>query len=253
MKFRTVRRLMYLKIARHRRGHGIHSPFLFRLITTVVEGKRKLPEYEILKELKKSAFGLLENYQDPFFRDVYHQFKIVPGNGHQLYRKIELPARYVKIVFRLIREFKPSVIVNYGPALGVNLALLAMANNDAEVYQVNNDPACEKFSRELPGNSAISNIHFVQEDTITAIVPEFVNVNYPYNPDMSRYVIRKIMEKHSKDEVMIIRGIHESLEMEANWKEVTERENVRVSLDLFEIGIVLFRDGLQKENFIHRF
>lgn len=244
---------MYLKRARHRRGHGIHSPFLFHLITTVVEEKRKLPEYKLIGKLKNNAINLLDHSSDKTFNNVYLQFNLAPSNPHHLYRKVELPLRYGKVVFRLIREFKPSVIVNYGPTFGVNLALMALARNESIVYQLADEPAYETMSRELLKDSAISNIYFFHEDPVSTLIPAFVNVNYPGNPGMSRNVIRKIVEKHDADQVLIIRGIHESLEMETNWQEVTESENVRVSLDLFEIGIVLFRKGLQKENFIHFF
>lgn len=242
-----------MKRAQHRRGHGIHSPFLFHLITTVVEDKRKLPEYEFIKGLKKNAFELLHNYSDPSFSMVYNQFNLAPSNPHQLYKKVELPFRYGKVVFRLIREFKPSVIVNYGPTFGINLALMAMANDNSIIYQEINDSAYETFSKQLLKDSAILNIYFFHEDPISTVVPEFINVNYPYNPGKSRSIVQKILEVHGADDVLIISGIHESVEMEVSWQEVIDSESVHVSLDLFEIGIVLFREGLQKENFIHRF
>ena len=36
--------------ARHRKGHGIHSPFLFRLITEVMENKGHFSVYPVLKD-----------------------------------------------------------------------------------------------------------------------------------------------------------------------------------------------------------
>src|SRR5665647_1899157 len=102
MKFRTIRRLIYLKRARHRRGHGIHSPFLFRLITTVVESRQGLPEYKVLKRLKVKVVNLLSEFSDQSLRTVYHQFGLPLSNPRKLYRKVELPYRYGNIVFRLI-------------------------------------------------------------------------------------------------------------------------------------------------------
>jgi len=242
-----------LKRARHRRGHGIHSPFLFHLITKVVENKRKLPEYELIKGLKKSAFKIMQYYSNSSLLSVYQQFNLAPSNPHQLYKKVELPFRYGKVVFRLIREFKPKVIVNYGPTFGVNLSLMAMAYTHSAIYQEINDSAYEDFTRRLLEDSKISNIHFFHQDPLTRMFPEFVNVNYPGNPAVTRIVVQKILEMHGVDDVLIIRGIHESIEMEVIWQEVIDSDSVHVSLDLFEIGIVLFREGLQKENFIQRF
>ena len=253
MKFRIIRRIIYLKRARHRRGHGIHSPFLFRLITEVVENKRKLPEYKIFKDLKENAMTILEDSSEISLSAVYHQFNLPPANPHRLYRKVEMPLRYAKVVFRLLREFKPFSVINYGPTLGANLALLAMANKESLVYQYINDTAYEQISNDLLKYLTITNVRFFNESSVPSDDPAFLIINYPYNPAVSHEVVQKRLDLQGDDDVMIIRGIHESKAMEAIWKETIASESVRVSLDLFEIGIALFRKGLQKENFIQRF
>ncbi|HZK94477.1 MAG TPA: hypothetical protein VFC67_09735 [Prolixibacteraceae bacterium] len=253
MKFRTIRRIIYLKKARHRRGHGIHSPFLFHLITEVVENRTRLPEYEIFKSLKNNVLDLLGGFSGPSLSNIYHQFNIPFSNPHRLYRKVELPLQYSKVVFRLLREFKPSSVIYYGPSLGASLAIIAMANSDNHIYQLINDAACELVSRELLKDSAISNVHFFQENEVPSVDHEFVIINYPGNPVVSQNMAQKCLHVHGDDDVLIIRGIHESKEMEVIWRELIASESVRVSLDLFEIGITLFRKGLQKESFIQRF
>lgn len=250
MKFRTISRLIYLKRARHRHGHGIHSPFLFRLITAVVEDRRRLAEYKIFKGLKNNVLNLLDEIPESSLTKVFHQFNLPPSKPGKLYKKVELPLRYGKVVFRLIREFKPSSIINYGPTLGTNLALMAMANIDSGVYQVINDPVYKLVSKELLKYPAFSNIQFLPENSVPEVNPEFIMINFSDNPDMSRSVVQKYLRMHGDDDVLIIRGIHESQEMETIWLEMIAHESVRVSLDLFEIGIALFRKELQKENFI---
>jgi len=253
MKFRTIRRIIYLKKARHRRGHGIHSPFLFHLITDVVENRKRLPEYLIFKELKNTAQSLLGTFSEPSLAPVYLEHNLVPSNPHRLYRKAELPLRYGKVVFRLLREFKPASVVHYGPTLGPNLALMAMADSDRLVYQSINCPVYELVSSKLLGDAAIINVSFFNEISFPPVPPDFIVINYPCDAAASRHFVQKSLHSHGEDGVLIVRGIHESKEMEAIWQELISSESVRVSLDLFEIGITLFRKGLQKENFIQRF
>jgi hypothetical protein len=253
MKFRTIRRLIYLKRARHRRGHGIHSPFLFRLITTVVESRQGLPEYKILKSLKVKVVNLLSEFTDQSLLTVYHQFNLPPSNPRKLYRKVELPYRYGNMVFRLIRDFNPKSVINYGPTFGANLAFMAMANSDRSVYQVINNPVFELVSKKLLKNIGITNIQFFDEKSVPSIHHEFIVINYPGQPDLSWMLVQKELMMPGDNDVLIIRGIHESKEMEAIWQEMIASESVRVSLDLFEIGIALFRMGLQKENFVFKY
>jgi hypothetical protein len=253
MKFRTIRRIIYLKKARHRRGHGIHSPFLFHLITEVVENRHKVSEYKIFKNIKDRALNLLEDSPEKILSTIYQQFNLTPSNPHRLYRKVELPLRYAKVVFRLLHEFKPLSLVSHGPSFGANLAFMALASCDTMVYQSVNDPACSLISNNLLKALAISNVQFFNENSSSIVKGEFVMINYPYKPAQSRSVFQTCLSVHGEDDVVIIRGIHESKEMEAIWQEGIDSESVRVSLDLFEIGIALFRCRLQKENFIQRF
>lgn len=253
MKYRTISRVTYFKKARHRRGHGIHSPFLFHLISEVLENKTRLREYKIFKGLKNNVLNLLRNFSEPSLSAIYDDFNLAPSNPRRLYRKVELPRRYGKVAFRLIREFKPSSVISYGPAFGANLALIAMASKDSIVYQFINDPIYELASKEIIKGMDITNVRFFNENTISSVKSEFILINYPYNSDASQKIVQQHLKLHGDDDVLIIRGIHESKEMEAIWGAIVASENVRVSLDLFEIGITLFRKGLQKENFIQSF
>ena len=253
MKFKTISRLIYLKRARHRRGHGIHSPFLFRLITTVVENRQDLPEYKVLKNLKTKALNLLNDLSQQSLLTVYHQFDLPPSNPRRLYRKVELPHRYGNVVFRLIRDFNPASIINYGPTFGANLALMAMANSDKVVYQEINNPVYELVSKKLLKDIAITNIQFFDPKSVPQINHEFIVLNYTDKPDLSRKQVQEKLRMSGDNDVLIIRGIHETKEMESIWQEMIASESVRVSLDLFEIGIALFRKGSQKENFVFKY
>ena len=109
------------------------------------------------------------------------------------------------------------------------------------------------FSKELLKDSSISNIYFFPENSVFSVTPEFLIVNYPDDPDKSRSILQNCLNLHGDNDVLIIRGIHESKTMENIWRELITNESVRVTLDFFEIGMALFHKGLQKENFIHRF
>ena len=253
MKFRTISRLIYLKKARHRHGHGIHSPFLFRLITTVIENRQALPEYKVLKYLKVKVVNLLSEFSDQSLSTIYHQYNLPNSNPRKLYRKVELPYRYGKVVFRLIRELNPASVINYGPTFGANLAIMAMENTNRIVCQEINNPIYELLSNNLLKDLSLTNIQFFDDKSVPSINSEFIVLNYADNPDQSRRVIQKKLMMPGDNDILIIRGIHESPEMESIWQELTASESVRVSLDLFEIGIVLFQKGLQKENFVFKY
>jgi len=253
MKFQTKSRLIYLIRARHRGGHGIHSPSLYRLITTVIEDKRELPDYLALKGLKKTAIQLLRNSSDPSLPELFEKFNLPVTKPRKLYRKVEMPFKFTKVVFRLIRELKPVTVINYGATLGVNLSAAAMAQNQGSLYQVTNAPENRLFCEKLFTNSDPNNIQWINNQAESSVNAEFSMINYPDQPQLTASAIYKSLSSCGENNILIVRGIHSSAEMEAVWHELTASNTVRVSLDLFEIGIVLLSKKLQKENFIYRF
>jgi hypothetical protein len=53
--------------------------------------------------------------------------------------------------------------------------------------------------------------------------------------------------------VAVFDDIHWSAEMESAWKEIIAGPLVKVSIDLYQAGIVFFRSELSKEDFVLRF
>jgi hypothetical protein len=252
MKFYTLSRLTYLIRARHHGGHGIHSPFLYHLITAVIEDKQIYPEYKILKDLHSKALHQFRHSFGMPSVKINSQFLLSDSDLRKLYKKLELPRHLSELIFRLIREFKPSGVINYGPALGINLAAMALACYPKQVYVITNNPLYELFTDDLLKDSSISNICFIPENSESSIQSEFILINYTDNPEKSRTIIQNCLNRHGDNDLIILRGIHHSAEMEILWNDMVAHKSIRVSLDLFNIGITLFRKESQKENFIYR-
>jgi NADH:ubiquinone oxidoreductase subunit len=62
------------------------------------------------------------------------------------------------------------------------------------------------------------------------------------------------IKKVNTQSILIFEGIHESKEMEANWEKIKMHYKVKLTIDLYKLGIVFFRqEQLEKENFTIRF
>ena len=253
MKFRNISRLAYLKKARHRGGHGIHSPFLFHFIAFVIGNKKKIPEYKLFKKLRKQTQKMLKQLHFPFIPEMFTEFGVSTAKPRRLIRKVELPMRYTKVLFRIVREFKPSRLTIYGPTLGLNASSMAIASHDTEILLVTSDSVSGKFANELFKDLSFSNISFASDSIPEIATSDFVLINYPFDAGISVDLVHKHKDFDGANNILVVRGIHNSVEMEHLWEELISSEKVRVSLDLFEIGIALFRKGLQKENFVLRF
>jgi hypothetical protein len=62
------------------------------------------------------------------------------------------------------------------------------------------------------------------------------------------------IKKINTESILIFEGIHDSEEMEASWEKIKMHKEVKLTIDLYKLGIIFFRqEQLEKENFIIRF
>jgi hypothetical protein len=62
------------------------------------------------------------------------------------------------------------------------------------------------------------------------------------------------IKKVNTESILIFEGIHKSKEMEASWEKIKMHKEVKLTIDLYKLGIVFFRkEQLEKENFTIRF
>jgi predicted O-methyltransferase YrrM len=79
----------------------------------------------------------------------------------------------------------------------------------------------------------------------------FIDGNHRREPTLDYF--GKIISMTHKDSVIIIDDIHSSKGMEEAWKEICNHEKTSITIDLFRLGIVLFKEDIAKEDFILRF
>lgn len=171
----------------------------------------------------------------------------------KLFKRAELGYRYGKLVFRLVNEFNPRSISFYGLTFGLNLLYLALSNKKISVdfFQSGNflRRICQNFLEE----AGVLNVRYLEDKEPIDVNHEFVFINSSLFPDKIEKLINANINSSCDNSVMIIKGIHETKKMEIVWEDVVMKSEVRISLDLFEIGILLFRRSLQKEHFVLKF
>jgi hypothetical protein len=253
MKFRTARKLNYLKKAHHRHGHGIHSPWLFRLITNVIENKKRLPEYKILRDQRDRLSRLIKGNKDQTELQIIGAAILKLSGRKNLFKAVELPFKYGKLVLRLVNEFKPESILYIGPTFGLNLLYLALSNNRSSVDFFHPGDYLKQVCRQTLEEAKIMNVRFHEEEEPVGVNHDFIFINAPFEPELVERLTRDMIASGTDYEVLIIRGIHDSERMESIWKNWIRQSRIKVSLDLFEFGIVIFSDKLQKENFVLKF
>ena len=238
------RRISYFLKARHSKGHGIHSPFLFRLITQVIENKGYFSAYPLLKSAGENMKNML-NILD------FESFRQQECSEHDLRKFHALSPKYDRLLFRLVNDFAPASIAFFGSTFGVTLLALALADRRKTVVAQMSNNHFRSFCRRLADVFEVDNIEITE--TGIAVTADFVVIQNPLDPANCDQIISAVLERQDFQGTVVVCGIHYSSEMEAVWTKHKSKGTIRVTLDLFEIGIFICREGLQKEEFMLRF
>lgn len=108
------------------------------------------------------------------------------------------------------------------------------------------------------GSHAIENLNFIQgkiSETLTEILLQvdqvdfaLIDANHTYRGTMDAY--HQIKEKLLPTSILAIGDIHWSSEMETAWKEIISKDEVKLSLDFFECGIIFFASPVPKNHLV---
>jgi len=249
MKYRIRKKIAYLWKARHRHGHGIHSPFLFRLITEVMENNGHYSAYPLLKAADENVRNMLRILD----MKSYHAGEISEYgcNSQEIKRMHLLPERFDRLLFRLVNDFRPEGIAFYGSTFGVTLLALALADRRVQLKaQVENDHY-RSFCRRLAEVYEVGNIHITETERVA--FPDFIVLQNPLNPDYCDRILSQLLVNPAYNGVIVVCGIHASDRMEDVWMKHKKDPLIRVALDLFEIGIFILQEGAAEEGFVVRF
>jgi len=244
-------------------AHGIHSPFIYELYTTVI--RRQTHYY---------AFEDLLNYRKKLAQD-YTQLSLIDlgaGPSNQ-----QSPPRYVRVkdiykrsghtikdtslLFKLALHFKPQHLLELGTCLGVSTLYLAKADPKATVYTLEGNPdyathAREAFIQYQSTNIVLieGNIHHtlgIAMDRIPSLDFAFIDAHHAFEPTL--HFFKTCLTKAHENTVIVLDDIHWSPEMERAWEVIKQMEEVKQTVDLFQFGLVFFKSTQAKEHFVLRY
>ena len=128
--------------------HSIHSPFVFKLYTEVIDNRNKFYAYD---ELNKIRQELLSNNEAIEVTDLGAGSKKMSNT-----RKISdiakcsvVNQKYGELIFRLTEYFKPNSILELGTSLGLSTLYLSKAAPKASIITVEGCPNTYRFATNL--------------------------------------------------------------------------------------------------------
>lgn len=255
-KSNTLRKgvLLYRGL-RYRRGHGVHSPFAFNLITKVIEERCSYYSFQEIELLRRQ---LLFKDEQITYPDRQQQGKLRCRTVGQIVEREGIKASHGALLFRLTNYFKSQNILQLGPAMGLSTLYLTSYAPGLKCIALENVPEFAAISRLVFEKKARNAID-LRVGSYKELLPQalkdmeridFVFFNTLYEQHNNAWLFAESLKHIHDDTVFVFEGIKESRKMREFWRQICAHPEVTVTIDLYSLGIVFFNKRLHKRNYI---
>lgn len=242
---------------------SLHSPFIYAFWAGVLKDSSGYPAFteaeNIRKELLKDKrtihrldFGAAQKDHSPLTADV---------TIADLARRSLVSSSKGEFLFKLARFCKPENILEFGTSLGLSSVYLSSAVPEAKIITMEGCPETASIAASVFAKAGLKNIHTVKgrfEEILAGVLERmpqidfvFFDGNHRQQPTLDYFeAVLPHLHPHS---VAVFDDIHWSAGMETAWKNIIAKPEVKVSIDLFHLGVLFFREELSKEDFVLRF
>jgi predicted O-methyltransferase YrrM len=257
----VVKYLNYILFSRHGRGHGIHSPFVFNLVSSVfrkkVDPSTRLKVEQVRKKMIFDTRSIL-------VRDLGSRSDLLKTSLRkvsEIARKSPVPGKYGKLLANMAVEFGTPSIIEMGTSLGISTMYMAASCPDTKVWTIEGCQSIAEIAQQNFTDAALNNIRILEgpfEEILPCLLKSgvkpglvFIDGNHRKEPLISYF--NQITEYSDCNTAIIIDDINYSKEMSDAWNEIKLHKKVSVSIDIFRMGILFFREGINHNHYIIRY
>jgi predicted O-methyltransferase YrrM len=238
--------------------HGVHSPFVYRLVDEVIYDFSPKKVYDEIEALRKQ---LLNDNRTIHVIDLGAGSRVNNDQTKKISdiaRNALKPPRLAQLLYRLAADLKPQNIIELGTCLGITTIYLKKAAPEAKVYTLEGSPETAAVALEIFGHANAQDIKEITgnfDDTLPGVIKEldrldFVFVDGNHQKDATLKYFGWCLPKVHENTVLIFDDIYWSEGMKQAWNEIKRHPKVTVTVDLFWIGLVFFKTGRVKEDFL---
>ncbi|MGE0568526.1 MAG: O-methyltransferase [Bacteroidia bacterium] len=241
-----------------KKGHGIHSPFVYQLCENVFYNNFDFYAFDKLHKIRKELSKAKIHFQvedfgagSKHFKDQSRSIASIINHGISTRPQSEM-------LFKLINYLQPNTILELGTSIGINTLYFSKAKRDAKIISIEAEKELVRFAKQLFSTEKAKNITLIEgkfDDVLPQLLEKekpfdmiYIDGNHTYDATM-RYT-KLLLESTTKDSCIIYDDIYWSEGMTKAWNEIIADKKITISIDCFYFGIVFFRnESKQKEHF----
>jgi len=249
--------LKYFLFRPHYKGHGIHSPFMYRFVINVLNPVVPNDPVQGIRMLQRQ---LLDDKSLITIEDL----GAASDTGRKTVRSVRYIAKnssstikYGKLLYNVTSYFQPASILELGTGLGLGTVFMATGCPTSKILSMEGSQAILERARKNFEQLQIKSVRTHQGNFTQLLAnlsnhPEkfdliFMDGNHRYEPTLSYF--DTCLSCLNPPGIIILDDIRWSPEMYRAWQQIIQDKRVNVSIDLFQLGILFINPKLRKQHF----
>ncbi len=238
--------------------HGVHSPFVYDLVTKCFYDTTKFEDYSKLINYKKK---LINNQELIEVTDLGAGSRVTKSNKRtvsSIAKNSGTTRKRARLLYRLVNYFNPNSILELGTSLGIGTQAMSLGNSKNSITTIEGCPNISKFTKEQFKTHELKKVEFITSDfseAINKLTPKtydliFFDGNHQKEATLNYF--ETLLPKTHNDTMLIFDDIYWSKGMTEAWETIKQHPKVTVTIDTFFWGFAFFRKEQEKEHFTIR-
>jgi predicted O-methyltransferase YrrM len=240
--------------------HGLHSPFVYRLADKIIYDFNAKTVYEKIESIRKQLLNDGTMITGTDLSAGPHVNTGCKKRISDIAKHALKPPKLAQLVYRLTNDLKPRNVIELGTCLGITTLYLQQAAPEAKVYTLERCPQTAGVAKEVFRKAGANKIELTTgnfDNTLPAILNnldqiDLVFINGSHQKEANFKYFEWCLPKVHENTLLIFDDIYRSDDMKGAWNEIKVHPKVAVTVDLFWIGLVYFKKGQAKEDFLIR-
>lgn len=241
---------------RARSRYRIHSPFLFELVNEVFRDKRRFYAFDEIENIRGKLLSDKSVIEENHFGERSKALRKAQRRLGEEVRTASLPAPYGRLLFRTVDYLRPANILELGTSAGISTLYLASAASSVPVITLEGSASLAAVARQQIAAMKLNNVTVIEgnfNDTLQAALRQmgkagFIFIDGDHRKSSLLNYVGQCLERINDDSVMVIDDIYWSQGMKEAWTEIISLPQVTMSIDLFRLGMLFFREGMMKQH-----
>ena len=241
-------------IIKSKNKHGVHSPFVFDLITKCFNKKNPTNFDQLFLKYKKELFkntSTINVTSNGTISNMRQVSKISKSTG--------ISNKSAKLLIKLMQYYKPTSVIEIETSLGLSTAALSISLPNSSITTIEECRETGNIAQNLFNKYQFKNIKLIignYNETLAKQLNkntfDFVFFNGNHTKKATLDYFKLSLSSIHNNSFFLFNNIYRNFEMKQAWEEIKKNPSVTITIDTYQWGLVFFRKEQQKEHFTIR-